>query len=92
MTAVGSKEHRARLQPILDQLKAAGGSVFLDLCELVLMLAEPINGSIEFSHKRVTVHIKQRPRGAKVSVSQRKARELERSELPGGYIEDLKGK
>lgn len=91
MIAVGSKEHRARLQPILDQLKAADESVFLDLCELVLMLAESVDGSIKFSHERVMVHIEQRPRVAKVSASKREARELELSELPGGYIEDKWG-
>ena len=51
---------RERLALILAQLDAAGGSTFLDLCELVLMLSERIDGSIKWEHPRVVVHIKQR--------------------------------
>jgi hypothetical protein len=57
-----SPEHRERLRPILAQLDAAGKSTFLDLCELVLMVAEGIDGSIKWDHPRVTVHIRKKPR------------------------------
>lgn len=60
------RAQRERLRPILDQLDAAGESTFLDLCELVLMLSERIEGSIKWSHPRVVVHIKQKPRARKV--------------------------
>jgi hypothetical protein len=55
-----SKKHRARLQPILETLDASGQSVFLDLCELTMMLAERVDGTIKFEHARVTVHIKKK--------------------------------
>lgn len=60
---LGSPEHRARLQAILKQLDDAGKSTFLDLCELVLMLSERVDGSIKWTHPRVQVWIKQRKRG-----------------------------
>lgn len=54
---------RERLRPILAQLDASGESTFLDLCELLLLLSERVEGSIKWSHSRVLVHIKQ-PRAA----------------------------
>lgn len=71
MSELGSKEHRARLQPILDQLDARGESVFLDLCELVLMLSERVNGSIKWEHQRVVVQIKQLPRPKRAKAGSR---------------------
>jgi len=56
--APGSSEHRERLAPILAQLDAEGYSTFLDVCELVLMLAERTDGMLQWDHPRVTVHIK----------------------------------
>jgi hypothetical protein len=53
-------ERDARLRPVLQQLKEMKQSVFLDLCELVLMLAEEIDGSIKWDHPRVVVHVRQR--------------------------------
>ena len=64
---MGTAAHRERLRPILQQLDASGESVFLDLCELVLMLSERVEGSIKWSHPRVVVHIKQRPREKKAA-------------------------
>lgn len=61
----GSPEHRERLRPILAELDASGHSTFLDLCELVLMLSEQVDGSIKWTHPRVLVHIKQKPRPSK---------------------------
>jgi len=52
---------RARLKPVLDGLKAIpGNAVFLDLCELTLMLAEDIGGSVKWDHPRVVIHVRQR--------------------------------
>lgn len=53
-------ERRARLRPVLDQLKGQGQAVFLDLCELILMLSSEIKGSIEWDHPRVVVKVRQR--------------------------------
>jgi hypothetical protein len=53
-------ERQARLRPVLGQLKQSEHSAFLDLCELVLMLAEEIDGSIKWDHPRVVVHVRQR--------------------------------
>lgn len=53
---------RERLAPILAELDAMPGATFLDLCELVLMLSERVDGSIKWEHPRVTVHIKQKVR------------------------------
>jgi hypothetical protein len=56
-----NEERRTRLRPILDQLKAIpGNAVFLDLCELVLMHAAEVEGSIRWDHPRVVVFIRQR--------------------------------
>lgn len=55
-------DRRERLAPILAHLDAAKESTFLDLCELLLMLSERIDGSIKWDHPRVLVHIKQRRR------------------------------
>ena len=57
-----SAEHRERLRPVLAQLDAEGKSSFLDLCELLLMFAERLDGSIKWEHPRVTVYIKRKPR------------------------------
>ena len=54
-----SLSDRERLKPIMAQLEAGGHSVFLDLCELVLMFAEQERyGMIKWNHPRVMVHIK----------------------------------
>lgn len=66
MTAPGSPEHRARLQPILELLQIPGQSVFLDLCEMVLMVAERIDGSLEWDHPRVVVYIRQKRSAEKI--------------------------
>jgi hypothetical protein len=55
-----TRARRERLAPVLAQLDAMGRSVFLDLCELLLMLADRIDGSIKWEHPRVTVYIKRR--------------------------------
>lgn len=52
--------HEARLQPILDLLESQGHSVFLDLCQLVLMFARKVDGSIQWDHPRCVVNIRQR--------------------------------
>jgi hypothetical protein len=57
-----SAEHRERLRPILAQLDAARKSTFLDLCELLLMVAEGMDGSLKWDHPRITVHIRKKPR------------------------------
>lgn len=57
-----------RLRPILDQLKAVpNNAVFLDLCELTLMLAAEIDGSIKWDHPRVVIHIRQRQTAARIA-------------------------
>ena len=71
-------EHEARLQPILDQLEAQGHSVFLDLCQLVLMLARKVDGSIKWDHWRCTVHIRQRQ--AALRNAKRRGIELDENE------------
>jgi hypothetical protein len=54
-----SLSDRERLKPIMAQLEASGHSVFLDLCELVLMLAEREQyGMVKWNHPRAMVHIK----------------------------------
>ena len=68
-TAPGSRAHRKRLQPILDQLEVAGESVFLDLCELLLMVSERVEGSLEWSHSRVLVRIQRRKKANSTIVS-----------------------
>lgn len=60
---------RERLRPILAQLDASRESTFLDLCELLLLLSERVEGSIKWSHSRVLVHIK-RPRAAERTEAQ----------------------
>ena len=65
MTEMGSPEHRARLAPVMQQLKDAKESVFLDLCELVIMLAEEVEGKIDLNHERVRVTIKHKKRSKK---------------------------
>lgn len=57
---MGDTPHRERLLPVLEQLDAAKESTFLDLCELLLMLSERVDGSIKWNHPRVLVHIKQK--------------------------------
>jgi hypothetical protein len=52
-------ERQARLRPVLEQLLAQGQSVFLDLCELLLMLSDDIEGSVEWDHPRVVVKVRQ---------------------------------
>ena len=59
-----TERRRLRLSPVLEQLDAARESTFLDLCELLLMLSERVEGSIKWNHPRVLVHIKQRKAGA----------------------------
>lgn len=53
-------EREARLRPLLNQLKGQGQAVFLDLCELLLMLSHDIEGSIEWDHPRVVVKVRQK--------------------------------
>lgn len=63
-----TEHRRSRLRPVLDQLKEIpGNAVFLDLCELVLMLAAEIDGSIKWDHPRCVVHIRQRAAAAKIA-------------------------
>lgn len=63
-----NEQRRSRLQPILDQLKAVpNNAVFLDLCELTLMLAAEIDGSIKWDHPRVVVHVRQRKTAANIA-------------------------
>lgn len=50
----------ARLRPLLEELDRQGQAVFLDLCELLLMLSERIDGSIEWDHPRVLVKVRQK--------------------------------
>ena len=57
--------HRARLKPILDHLHSMNHSVFLDLCELLSMFSESVNGSVGWSNERVTVRIKRRAKEPK---------------------------
>jgi hypothetical protein len=53
-------ERRLRLRPLLSSLEnRKGGSAFLDLCEMLLMLSDDIDGSIEWDHPRVLVKIRQ---------------------------------
>lgn len=62
------EQRRARLQPILDQLSTIpGNAVFLDLCELVLMFAARVNGSIKWDHPRCVVDIRQRAAAARIA-------------------------
>lgn len=61
MSKVETKEAReARLRPVLDELRGQGHAVFLDLCELLLMLSDGIDGSIEWDHPRVVVKVRQK--------------------------------
>lgn len=53
-------ERQERLRPVLDQLKGHGESVFLDLCELLLMVSVDVDGAIEWDHPRVVVKIRQK--------------------------------
>lgn len=55
---------KVRLAPVLAQLDAFETSVFLDLCELLLMVSERMDGSLKFKHPRLVVHIKKK-RGRK---------------------------
>lgn len=74
-------ERRARLRPVLEALRAAPGAVlFLDLCELLLMLAEDIDGSIDWDHPRVKVTI--RGRVAAARIAQKRDVELEVMQAP----------
>ncbi|HEY3493808.1 MAG TPA: hypothetical protein VGK73_03945 [Polyangiaceae bacterium] len=58
------KAQRQRLQPvfaILEEMsKEPGVSLFLDLCELTLMVAARVDGGLKWTHPRVVVHIRQR--------------------------------
>lgn len=53
-------ERETRLWPVLDALDAQGQGVFLDLCELLLMLSKRMEGSVEWDHPRVVVKVRQK--------------------------------
>lgn len=54
-----SLSNRERLQPVLDRLECDSKSVFLDLCEMLLMFAETMpHGMIRWDNPRVLVHIR----------------------------------
>lgn len=74
---------RERLRSVLDGLKAIPKNApFLDLCELVLLLAEEMGGSIQWDHPRVVVHIRQRT--AALRQAKRRGVRLEPAHLPEG--------
>lgn len=74
-------ERRERLRPVLASLEAIpGNAVFLDLCELVLMLAEKIDGSVKWDHPRVVVHVRQR--ASAVREAKRRGAALDPAHLP----------
>ena len=66
------KEHRERLRPLLDLLKGHGRSEILDLCELMLMVAETTDGSLEWDHPRVLVKIRQKKAAERLLVKRTK--------------------
>ncbi len=59
------EQRRARLRPVLAALDTAGESSFLDLCEMLSMLSEKIDGSVRWEDARVNVHIRRRARARK---------------------------
>lgn len=67
-----TRDKRRRLAPVLATLEAMDQSVFLDLCELVVMVSEKVTGMIKFTTPRVVVHIKL-PKKAKAAGTKRKA-------------------
>lgn len=76
-----NEQRKARLQPILDQLKAVPDSaVFLDLCELTLMLAAEIDGSIKWDHPRAVIHIRQRKTAA--NIAKKRGVQLDPEQMP----------
>jgi hypothetical protein len=74
------EETRARLAPVLEQLRASGAPVFLDLCELVLMFAADVQGSVEWDHPRVVVKIRQRV--AALKLAKRRGATLDPEQMP----------
>jgi len=82
-------EREVRLRPVLEQLRASGQSVFLDLCELLLLLAQEIEGAIQWDHPRVLVRVRQRVeaeriakrRGVELPAAQTTAHVIERGAL-----------
>lgn len=62
-----SAARRARLRPVLEKLKKSPYPVFIDLCELVILFAEDVDGSIKFDHPRVVVWIRQRVAAARIA-------------------------
>ena len=77
-----TKEQRqARLRPVLDQLKAVpNNAVFLDLCELVLMFAAEVQGSVKWDHPRAVIHIRQRVTAA--NIAKKRGVELDPEQKP----------
>lgn len=67
MKAETRAERQARLRPMLGQLEGHGQSVFIDLCELLLMLSVEIDGSIEWDSPRVLVKIRQKAVAARLA-------------------------
>lgn len=52
-----TEERRARLRPIVQSLIDHGDSVFLDLFEMALMIADLTDGSITFDSPRVVLKV-----------------------------------
>ena len=74
---------RERLRSVLDGLKAIPKNApFLDLCELVLLLAEEMGGSVKWDHPRVVVHIRQRTEALRQA--KRQGIQLAAEHLPDG--------
>lgn len=59
-------QSRARLGRVLAELDREGRGTFLDLCELVVLYAERVNGMMKWQGPRVVVHI-QHPQRVKKS-------------------------
>jgi hypothetical protein len=60
MSEESHADRRLRLRPLLSSLQnRKGGSAFLDLCEMLLMVSDHIEGSIMWDHPRVVVKVRQ---------------------------------
>lgn len=78
-----AEARRARLSLVLEGLKAIPRNApFLDLCELLLLHAEAVEGSIKWDHPRVVVHIRQRT--AALRQAKKRGVKLDPAHLPEG--------
>lgn len=68
------RRRRARLAPFLEQLRHPDESILLDLCELVLMEAEKMDGGFTWDHPRCVVFIRTRKRTRKFTTRKLESR------------------